>query len=182
MSGFVEKRVEERHGRVDPVDDQFAKRPAQARQRLGPVAPMDDQLADQAVVIGRDPVAVIQRAVHPHAQPARGVVLRDPAGAGGEVRQLLGVDPHLDGVAVDPEVFLPELHRQAGGHADLLAHEVDAEDAFGHRMFDLEAGVHLDEVELAVLVEELDGAGADVADLGHRVGADLADPGAGARA
>src|SRR3546814_8844076 len=34
-------------------------------------------------------------------------------------------------------------------------------------MLDLQAGVHLDEVELAVLVEELDGAGAAVAELAH---------------
>jgi hypothetical protein len=52
--GFVEQRVEQRHGRVDAVDDQFAQRAAQAGQRLGPVAAVDDQLADQAVVVGRD--------------------------------------------------------------------------------------------------------------------------------
>ncbi len=62
-----------------------------------------------------------------------------------------------------------------GRNADLLAHEVDAEDRFGDRMFDLQAGVHLDEVELAVLVQELDRARADVVDLGHGIGADLAD-------
>ena len=44
-------------------------------------------------------------------------------------------------------------------------HEVDAGDHLGHRMLDLEAGVHLDEVELAVLVEELDRAGAAIADV-----------------
>ena len=43
----------------------------QPRQRLGPVAAMDDQLADQAVVIGRDRVAAIERRIHPHAQAAR---------------------------------------------------------------------------------------------------------------
>jgi hypothetical protein len=43
--------------------------------------------------------------------------------------------------------------------------DVDAGDHLGHRMLDLHAGVHLDEVELAVLVEKLEGAGAAVADL-----------------
>jgi hypothetical protein len=43
-------------------------------------------------------------------------------------------------------------------------------------MLHLQAGVHLDEVELVVLEQELDGARADVVDLGHGVGADLADP------
>src|SRR5215470_3958736 len=45
-------------------------------------------------------------------------------------------------------------------------------------MLDLDTGVHLDEVELAVLVQELDGAGADIAELDHGVGDDVADLGA----
>jgi hypothetical protein len=36
--------------------------------------------------------------------------------------------------------------------------------SLGDRVLDLHAGVHLDEVELAVLVEELEGAGVAVAD------------------
>ena len=68
-------------------------------------------------------------------------------------------------------------HRQAaaGGDADLLVHEVDAGDRLGDRMLHLQAGVHLDEVELAVLVEELDRAGAAIFQLAHGVGADFAD-------
>ena len=45
-------------------------------------------------------------------------------------------------------------------------------------MLDLQAGVHLDEVELAVLVEELHGAGAAIAELAHGRGRQLADPAA----
>ena len=47
---------------------------------------------------------------------------------------------------------------------ELRLHEIDAGDEFGHGMFDLDAGVHLDEVELAVFVQELEGAGVAVAD------------------
>jgi hypothetical protein len=43
------------------------------------------------------------------------------------------------------------------------------------RVLDLNPGVHLDEIELAVLVEELEGAGAAVADLAAGLGAALAD-------
>ncbi len=46
---------------------------------------------------------------------------------------------------------------------DLLADQVDARDQLGHRVLDLQAGVHLQEPELAVLIEELDRAGVDVA-------------------
>ena len=52
--------------------------------------------------------------------------------------------------------------------------EVDAGDQLGHRMLDLDARVHLDEVELAVLVEELERAGAAVADRAAGLDAALA--------
>ncbi len=45
-------------------------------------------------------------------------------------------------------------------------------------MLDLEPGIHLDEVELAVLIEELDRAGARIFELAHGGGADFADFGA----
>ena len=45
----------------------------------------------------------------------------------------------------------------------------------GDRVLDLHARVHLDEEELVVLVEELERAGAAVADLAAGIGAALAD-------
>ena len=67
------------------------------------------------------------------------------------------------------------------GHADLLGHEVDARHHLGDGVLDLEAGVHLEEEELAVLEEELDGAGVDVAarlgDLDRGLAHRLADLG-----
>ena len=60
----------------------------------------------------------------------------------------------------------------AGGDADHLLDEVDAGDQFGDRMLDLQAGVHFEEVERAVLPgDELDRAGAVVVHgLGQRDG------------
>ena len=63
-----------------------------------------------------------------------------------------------------------------GGDADLLVDDVDAGHRLGHRMLDLKARVHLDEVEFAVLEEELDGSRAGIFDVGHRLGDDPADP------
>ena len=54
---------------------------------------------------------------------------------------------------------------RAGGDADLLLHQVEAGDHLGDRMLDLEPGVHFDEVELAILIQELDRAGAAIAEL-----------------
>ena len=67
---------------------------------------------------------------------------------------------------VKDDVALAVFERGAGGDADLLLDEVEAGQHLGHRMLDLEPGVHLDEVELAVLVEELDGADALISELG----------------
>ncbi len=60
----------------------------------------------------------------------------------------------------------------AGGDADHLLDEVDAGDELGDGMLDLEARVHLQEVEALVLpCDELDGAGGVVVHgLGQRDG------------
>src|SRR5690242_8088826 len=56
-------------------------------------------------------------------------------------------------------------------------HEIDAGDCFRYRMLDLQARVHLDEIELAILVEELDRAGAGIAEISNGLGTDAADAG-----
>src|SRR5690606_1298791 len=61
------------------------------------------------------------------------------------------------------------------GNTDLLKDEVEAGDHLGHGMLDLEARIHLDEVEFTILVQELDGAGAAVLELLHRIGDGGAD-------
>ena len=82
---------------------------------------------------------------------------------GGDV---LGVEPHLDRVPVDRA----RRATSAGSGSpsatrSCSAHEVEAGDQLGDRVLDLQPGVHLEEAERAVGVEdELDGAGADVAD------------------
>src|SRR5207237_9730971 len=95
---------------------------------------------------------------------------------GGEAVRILGVDAALDRVAAQLDVLLPQLQLAPGGDVDLLLHEVDPGDHLGHRMLDLDARVHLDEEELPVLVQELESAGAPVADLATGLDAALADP------
>src|SRR5690606_16542316 len=76
---------------------------------------------------------------------------------------------------LEHDVLLPQRQLVAGGDAELLADQVHPGDHLGDRVLDLDAGVHLDEVEAAVLVQELEGAGAAVADADAGLGADLAD-------
>ena len=92
-------------------------------------------------------------------------------GEGAKVRGSSALMRHSMAWPSKRHVVLREGQAAAGGDADLLVHEVDAGDRLGHRMLDLQAGVHLDEVELAVLVEELDRAGAGIAELGDGLGA-----------
>ncbi len=78
-------------------------------------------------------------------------------------------------MAAELHVLLAEAQLFAEGDADLLLHDVDAGDHLGDRVLDLHARVHLDEVELVVLVQELESAGAAVAHFLARIGAAVAD-------
>src|SRR5579859_5590391 len=85
------------------------------------------------------------------------------------------IDPALDGMAGELDLGLIDLQPAAGGDADLLLHQVDAADQLGHRMLDLDARVHLDEGELAILVEELERDGTAILELLHRSDGDVTD-------
>ena len=81
-------------------------------------------------------------------------------------------------MALDRNLPLREGQLLARRHHDLRAHDVDAGDPLGHRVLDLHTRVHLDEIELAVLVQKLEGAGAAVADFlagGHAALANALD-------
>ncbi len=148
-----------------PVMTISFKRAPQPHQAFGAVAAMDDQLADQRVVVRRDRVAGIDGAVQAHAETARRVIAGDLAWRGAEGCRVLGVDAALDGVAVEFHVLLLHRKLRAIGDADLFAHKINAGDHLRDRMLDLQARVHFDEIEFAVLVEILDGADTEIAKL-----------------
>src|SRR4051794_4930515 len=147
------------------VDDELVQRAARALQRLGPVAAGDDQLGDQRVERAGDRLAVLIAAVEAHARAARRVPGRQGARGGHEAgTAVLGVDAELDRVAADLGVVVAEL--LAGSDAEHLPDEVDPGDLLGDAVLDLEAGVHLEEGDGAVLGhQELTGAGTVVAGL-----------------
>ena len=60
------------------------------------------------------------------------------------------------------DLILGGRQRSAGRDRELPRHEVETGDLLGDAVLHLETRVHLEEVEVAVLVEHLDGAGADV--------------------
>ena len=60
-------------------------------------------------------------------------------------------------------ILLRDLQRLALRHPDLERHQIKTRDGFGHRVFHLQAGVHLKEVEgAAVVQQELHRACADI--------------------
>ena len=101
--------------------------------------------------------------------------IRDPARRGDEGPGVLGVDATFDRRAQHAHLVLGDRQRRAGRNLDLLVDDVDAGDHLGDRMLDLDARVHLDEVEPPALVQELDRSRADIAELRHGAGDDGAD-------
>ena len=150
-----------RNGEVrrQPLDRRLGERVAQAEQRLVAGRAMRDQLRDHRVVGDPDLVALLDSGVDADAR--RKAEALDAARLRQEALRILRVEPRLDGVPLEARL---EVERLAGCDAQLLADDVDARHELGHRVLDLDAAVQLEEVEVAPVEHELDGAGAAVAD------------------
>ena len=149
----------------DAFDQRFAQRRAHARHGLLAGVAVNDELGNHRVVVGRYAVVGVKVAVHPHARPARRVPQGDAARRGCEFVGVFGVDAALERMAAHGDVALAERQLLTGGHHDLRAHDVNARDPLCQRMFHLHAGVHLDEIELAVFVQKLESARIAIADF-----------------
>ena len=79
------------------------------------------------------------------------------------VRRILGIEPGLDRISFGSRRF--GIEAIAVGDRELQLDEIEPGGLLGDRVFDLQPGVHLQEVELTVIVgEELHGSRAGVAD------------------
>ena len=72
--GLGDEPLMQRDRGLDAGDDEFLERPAQPHQAFVAAGAVDDELGDQAVVIRRHDVALIERAIDAHAEAARRVV------------------------------------------------------------------------------------------------------------
>src|SRR5688572_18770961 len=161
----VEDLLVQRNVGLDALDDHFRQRVLHARDRGVAILAVRDQLADERVVERRHGVAAVQVAVDADARTARRVEQLYRSRRGNEALRVLGVDAALDRVPADDDVVLRPLQALAAGYAQLRLYDVDSGDLLGHRVLDLDARVHLDEVELVVLVQELQRAGAAITDF-----------------
>mmetsp|Transcript_15979 Transcript_15979/g.37862 ORF Transcript_15979/g.37862 Transcript_15979/m.37862 type:complete len:629 (-) Transcript_15979:82-1968(-) len=165
--GVREHVEEEGDVRLDAADAGLLQRALHAADDLLPVAARGGVLDEERVVVGLDHHAGVADAVHAHAEAGRVAVDGERAGVGREVALgVLGGDAALHGDARGVDVLLHQtdlLEGRAARDAHLRLDEVDAGDLLGDGVLHLDAGVDLDEVVLAVgLDEELDGAGVQV--------------------
>ena len=134
-----------------------------------PCPSADRQFGQERIVVWRNRVVLIDGAVDADPDAARRQICRDRSGARHEiVSGVLGIDAALNGMALQRDILLSNLQWLAGGDGDLIAHDIDGRDLLRHRMFDLEARIHFDEIEMALLIQEkFDRAGIVVV---HRLG------------
>src|SRR3989304_3769856 len=91
-------------------------------------------------------------------------ILRSPAGRGHELLgRVFGIGPALGGGSALDDLVLPPRQALARGHAELGRDQVEPRDLLGHGVLHLEPRVHLEEVKLAALDEELHGPRLDIA-------------------
>ena len=165
----------QRHIGVDAFDHRLGQRRAHAGQSLLARVAVHDDLADHRVVVGRHKVVGVSVRIHTHTGAAWRVPGGDATGGRNELVRVFRIHPALDGVATDLDLALGEGQLFASRHHDLRLHDVHARDQLGHRVLHLHAGVHFNEIELAVFVQELERARTAVADLLAGRNAALAD-------
>ena len=159
---------------LDAFDDKFVKRAGEAHHAAVAGATVNNQLGDHAVIIWRDRITGIEAAVDADMHAAGWMIAGNLARRWSPGFRVFGIDPAFDGVAAEYQFFLGDRQVATVGDANLFAHQIEARDHFGHRMLDLQPGVHLDKIEFVVLVQKLDRAGAAILHALHRIDADLA--------
>ncbi len=160
---MLHQRRLERDVRRDAADDERVERLAHPRDRHVARRAVADQLRDHRVVVHRHFAALVHARVDANlpGNLGRRHELDDPAGGRQEVAErILGVDPAFDRPAVAAHVLLRQGQPLAGRDADHQLDQIEAGDRLGDRVLDLQAGVHLEEIERLVPVDdELDRAG-----------------------
>ena len=160
------------------LDDELVQRAEHPAPRLLTVLAGDDQLGEHRVVVARDLPPLGHPRVQPYERTARFAHPRDATRRRHEVASgILRVDPALDRMPRRPRVDVDPLAQR---HRDLQRHDVDTGHHLGDGVFDLQPGVHLQEEEVAVLVDDaFDRAGVHVPGLLRQGDRRLGELGAG---
>ena len=114
---------------------------------------MHDQLGHHRVIKRRNRIAFAHAIVHAdratlEARADRLLVDMQRTRSGQEiVVGVFGADARLDGVAIDAQLLLRQRQLFTRGHTQLPLHQIQPGNGFGHRMLDLQTGVHFHEKE-----------------------------------
>ena len=150
---------------LDPADDEIDQRTPHSRDRLVTIGRPYDQFGEHWVVVETDLASDFDPAIPPYPRPARQMQVLHPSRRGQKV--VGGVftgDATFDRPAARDYLFLSEPQPFSRGDAQLPLHEIDSRHKLGHGMFDLDARVHLEKIEIPGLVQqELASTGVDVA-------------------
>src|SRR6267142_5210639 len=168
--GVGENLAVQWNGGLDALDDEHLQRALHAADGLGAIAAFDDELGDQRIVVWRNDRVGVGGGVHADARATRRLKRGDAPRRGDKSAGILGVDAAFDGVAGGNNRAGRTFHLFPGGNADLGLDQVHSRHKLGHRMLDLNARVHLDEIERSVLIhQKFDGSGIGIADVLQRL-------------
>ena len=119
-----------------------------------------DEFANHRIIVYRNFVAFIDIRINTSADTMWFGKLLDHSRRRHEiVLRILSTDTTFDGMSTLSDVLLAVVQFLSVSDEDLLLHQVDAHDFLSDGMFHLQTGVHLQEIELMVLIhEELDGS------------------------
>ena len=160
--GMAHDIPEETRIRAHPLDVRLVQRGAQPCERGAAVGPPHDDLGEHRVVVDADLVSGLEAAVDAncHARRRKPKALQASGGRKETAFRVLCVQSRLDGMTAAGDPVLRERQSFARCDAKLPFDEVETGDHLRHRVLHLQPGVHLEEIEPAAVVQELDRAGA----------------------
>ena len=173
---MIHDRAQERQIVPDPLHLEPVQRIAHRFDCRAPCRRPGAQLGDHRIVIHADLAALVNAGVvaHRNAVTGRGIALplavfvqqttgqlgrRAIPGQAADRRQepaigIFGIKPVLDRPAVQLHIVLRDRQLLAACDPDHLLHQVHPGDQLGHGMFHLQTGVHLQEIEILVAIDD----------------------------
>src|SRR2546423_278682 len=144
---------------LDAVDDVLMHGGFGAADCSCAIGGVHDYLRNQWIIMNRDAVTIIQGGFDPNTEAARRMMVSNDARRWQMGLRIFSINATFEGGAVNFDLPMPRREGFARGYLDALLYQVDSSYHLGNTMLDLDTGVHLNEVKLAIRrQEELDGA------------------------
>src|SRR5438093_2180742 len=159
----------QRNGGLHPLHHKHIHRAIHAPYSFIASRSMHNQLGDQGIVIRRNNVFGVSGSVDANSWSTRSVPACDLTGRRLMRDRIFGIDAAFECVSAEMDIILPVRQPLTRCNKNLVPHQIDTCDQFGHRMFNLNAGIHFHEVKVPALVhQELKRPHIRVADILNR--------------